>query len=156
MNYYRGILPVLWLLSGLASAPAAEWQWSLAVPHSRENPGVARAWLWIPPNCARVRGVVVAQHNMEEISMLENPKFRSALADLNFSEIWVAPPFDHLFRFNEGANEAFGAIINGLATESGSGSCPLPRLCPWGTRRRRVGHIILRRRIPGAPWRRCP
>ena len=132
MNFYRGILPVLGLLVALVTAPAAEWQWSLAVPHSRENPGVARAWLWIPSGCARVRGVLVAQHNMEEISILENPKFRAALAGMNFAEIWVAPPFDHLFRFNEGANETFDAIINGLAEQSGYAELSFAPVVPMG------------------------
>jgi hypothetical protein len=108
----------LWL-AAVFQARSAEWQWSRAVPNSHENPGAARAWLWIPPTCEHLRGVVVAQHNMEEISILENPKFRAALSELNFAEIWVAPPFDHLFRFNEGAGDTFNSILDGLANESG-------------------------------------
>jgi hypothetical protein len=109
-----------WLVGTLvARMNAAEWQWSVPVRNSKENPGAARAWLWIPPDCKQVRGVVLAQHNMEEISILENPKFRRALADLCFAEIWVAPSFDHLFRFNEGAGETFHGIVEDLANESG-------------------------------------
>ncbi len=109
------------LLAGMfgANASAAVWQWSVLLTNSVENQGAARAFLWIPPNCERVRGVVLAQHNMEEISILENPGFRSALAELNFAEIWVAPPFDHLFRFNQGAGEAFNRMMSELANESG-------------------------------------
>jgi hypothetical protein len=53
------------------SAPflhAAEWQWSAPVEGvvSDETGKAPRAFLWIPPDCGRVRGVVVGQHNMEE------------------------------------------------------------------------------------------
>ncbi len=79
----------------------------------------ARAFLWIPPNCQKIRGVVLAQHNMEEISILENPKFRRALAELGLAEIWCNPRFDHLFRFNQGAGETFKEMMEDLAKESG-------------------------------------
>lgn len=100
-------------------ASGAVWQWSVPVKSEKPQNGPARAWLWIPSECERVRGVVVAQHNMEEISILENPRFRKALADLNFAEVWVAPFFDHFFRFNEGAGDTFNDMMNRLADESG-------------------------------------
>jgi hypothetical protein len=53
------------------AASAAEWQSSVAVKSEKPENGPARAWLWIPPNCEKVRGIVVAQHNMEEISILK-------------------------------------------------------------------------------------
>jgi hypothetical protein len=97
----------------------ADWQWSIAVKGGVDKAGPSRAFLWIPPNCQKIRGVIVAQHNMEEISILENPKFRRALAELDFAEIWCAPPFDHLFRFDQGAGDTFNGIIDDLAKESG-------------------------------------
>jgi hypothetical protein len=132
MNFPKGSLVCLFWLAAVFQVRSAQWQWSLAVTNSRENPGAARAWLWIPPNCERVRGAVVSQHNMEEISILENPKFRAALAELNFAEIWVAPPFDHLFRFNEGAGETFNAMMDGLAEESGYAELKFAPVVPMG------------------------
>jgi hypothetical protein len=120
------------LLIGAPSAWAAEWQWSVPVKSEKPENGPARAWLWIPPQCERVRGVVVAQHNMEEISILENPKFRAALAKLNFAEIWVAPPFDHLFRFNAGAGETFDELVSRLADESGYSELKFAPVAPLG------------------------
>ncbi|HEX8296098.1 MAG TPA: hypothetical protein VF593_07340 [Chthoniobacteraceae bacterium] len=102
---------------GLAASRAAEYQWSIPVKGARQNG--SRAFLWIPPNCEKVRGVVLAQHNMEEVSILENPLFRKNLAELGFAEIWCAPAFDHLFRFNEGAGEIFQGMMDALAEESG-------------------------------------
>ena len=121
-------------LAGIAILPVngAVWQWSVGVKSEKPENGPARAWLWIPPNCKQVRGVVVAQNNMEEISILENPKFRKALADLNFAEIWVAPPFDHLFRFNEGAGETFNGLMNDLAAASGYSELQFVPVVPMG------------------------
>lgn len=96
--------------------PAAVWQWSVPVPG---NKGPVRAFLWIPENCKQVRGVVLAQHNMEEISILINPAFRRAMADLGFAEVWVSPSFNHFFNFKEGAGEVFNAFMDSLAARSG-------------------------------------
>ena len=98
---------------------SADWQWSIAVKGGIDKAGPSRAFLWIPPNCQKLRGLILAQHNMEEISILENPKFRRALGELDFAEIWCAPPFDHLFRFNEGAGDTFNGMMEDLAKESG-------------------------------------
>lgn len=103
MKRFSTLVTAIILASSFANA--AVWQWSVPAKSEKPQNGPARAWLWVPPDCQRVRGVVIAQHNMEEISILENPKFRSRLADLNFAEVWVAPFFDHLFRFNEGAGD---------------------------------------------------
>ena len=113
------VLCFIGVLGLLFRADAAEWQWAVAVKGEKPEAGKARAFLWIPERCERVRAVVLAQHNMEEISILENARFRSALAELNIAEIWVAPPFDHLFRFNQGAGDIFNAMMNDLAEVSG-------------------------------------
>jgi hypothetical protein len=116
----------------VVSAPAAVWQWSVPVHNEKPEQGPARSWLWISPHCEKVRGVVVAQNNMEEISILENPKFRAALAQLNFAEVWVAPPFDHLFRFNEGAGETFNLMMKDLAAVSGYSELTFVPVVPLG------------------------
>lgn len=126
----------LWFLclAVLAVRPAcgAVWQWSVQVKSEKPENGPARAWLWIPSDCERVRGVVVAQNNMEEISILENCKFRSALASLDFAEVWVSPFFDHLFRFNAGAGETFNDMMNRLAEDSGYSELKFVPVVPLG------------------------
>jgi hypothetical protein len=132
---FRWILSCLLLtvdFAALATARAAEWQWSVPVQSEKPENGPARAWLWIPPECKQVRGMIVAQHNMEEISILENPKFRTALAEMNFAEVWVAPFFDHLFRFNEGAGDTFNDFMNRLADESGYAELSYVPVAPLG------------------------
>lgn len=37
------------------SSPKPEWQWSVEVKSGKPENGPARAWLWIPPGCQRIR-----------------------------------------------------------------------------------------------------
>ena len=111
----------------------AEWQWSVSVPpltgREKETP---RAFLWIPPNCQRVRGVVFGHHNMQEIAVYESPIFRRTLAELGFAEVWVAPAFDRNFRFDQGAGEKFDAMMAELAAVSGYPELTHAPLVPSG------------------------
>ncbi len=93
------------------------WQWSVPVQKAR-NPG-ARAFLWVPEDCRKIKAVIVTQNNMEEQSIVENALFREEMRKLGFAEIWVSPFFDHLFRFNEGAGDIFNGMMNDLAEASG-------------------------------------
>jgi hypothetical protein len=102
-------------------ACAQEWQWSVTVdsvisPETNDHP---RAFLWIPPNCTRVRGVVVGQHNMVEDGILEHPDFRKAMTALGFAEVWVTPNITVPFDFNKDAGEDFNFMMQKLADSSG-------------------------------------
>jgi hypothetical protein len=110
----------VWLLillfGSIMHASAQEWQWSVPVNGKK---GLVRAFLWIPPNCKQVRGIILAQHNMEEISILLDPAFRKTMTEIGFAEIWVSPSFNHAFNFKEGAGEIFNAFMDSLASVSG-------------------------------------
>jgi hypothetical protein len=114
---YRFIITVLLVYSASSPISAQVWQWSVPVKVGR-NPA-SRAYLWVPPDCKKVRAVVLAQNNMEEQSIIEHPVFRKEMSKLSFAIIWVSPSFDHLFRFNEGAGDVFNSIMKDLANESG-------------------------------------
>ena len=121
------------LLSTTATPLFAQvWQWSTLFKNEKPNATEARAFLWIPENCKKVKGVVVAQNNMEELSILEHGNFRKQLAKLGFAEIWVNPPFNHVFNFNEGAFETFNNIINSLANVSGYDELKVAPVVPIG------------------------
>ena len=111
------------LLSSFASA--AEWQWSVPISSGR-------AFLWIPPDCARVHAVVVGQNNMLEEGILEHAAMRSTLASLGIAEVFVAPPFDNVFQFDRGAGERFDAMMQALAVESGYDELALAPVIPIG------------------------
>jgi len=115
----------------LAAQSPIVWQWKIDVKGGIERDS-ARAFLWIPENCKQVKGVVFAQHNMEEISILENPRFRKTLSDIGFAEIWCNPGFDHLFRFNQGAGDLFNRIMSELAQISGYDDLNYAPIVPIG------------------------
>ncbi len=113
------------LLAVSARAVAAEWQWSVPM-------GEGRAFLWIPPDCARVRAVVVGQNNMLEPGILEHAAMRRTLAELGIAEIWIAPPFDNAFKFDQGAGERFEEMMHALAAESGYSELAFAPAIPLG------------------------
>lgn len=103
----------------------AEWQWSVAE-------GESRSYLWIPPDCQRVRGVVMANHNMVEQGILEHPAMRRTLARLDFAEVWTVPYFDATFDFNKGAGERFEKLMENLAEKSGYEELRRAPVVPFG------------------------
>lgn len=118
-NTLKTTLLITGLICLCQVANAAVWQWSVLVKNAKENAGQARAYLWVPPDCKKIRAIIFAQNNMEEQSILENPHFREEMAKLGFAEVWVSPASDLFFRFNQGAGETFNGIMNDLAEASG-------------------------------------
>ena len=118
---------------GIASA--AEWQWSAEVTSVNSDEiggGHPRAFLWIPPNCKQVRGVVVGQHNMLEEGILEQLAMRAALTEIGFAEVWVTPAFNALFLPEKGAGEQFDQMMAALAEVSGYGELRFAPVVPIG------------------------
>ncbi|MBN8456746.1 MAG: hypothetical protein J0M04_02805 [Verrucomicrobia bacterium] len=116
------------------TTPKPDWQWSVQVASvvSSETNDHPRAFLWIPPACRRLRGVVIGQHNMEEEQIFEHPVFRKALADLDFAVIWITPAIDLFFRFDRGSAGKFDEMLKALADESGYAELPLVPVVPLG------------------------
>jgi hypothetical protein len=115
----------LWQLFLGDVASAAEWQWSIP-------DGDGRAYLWIPPDCQRVRAVVVGQHNMLEQGILEHAEFRGELQKLGIAELWYVPKFEMQFDFNKGAGEHFQRIMDALAEASGYVELKVAPVVPIG------------------------
>jgi hypothetical protein len=128
----RKLIAAISVLLFCTVASAAEYQWSTQVPPPPKNAERPQAFLWIPPNCQRVRGIIFGQHNMQEEPILEHPDFRAALTELGFAEVWVAPSFDAYFRFDQGAGEKFDAMMKSLADESGYGELEYAPIVPIG------------------------
>lgn len=121
-RYCGAALRGLVLLSFLGTAAvAAEYQWSVELPSvsSEETKGPPRGFLWIPPDCQRVRGVVLGQHNMLEEPVLEHPTFRAALSELGFAEVWVTPPLGGQTKFGAEESLHFQEMFRALAEASG-------------------------------------
>ncbi|MEJ6979719.1 hypothetical protein WG906_04615 [Pedobacter sp. P351] len=116
------------------SGYAADWQWSVEVKGviSNETTDHPTAFLWIPPNCKQVRGVVVGQHNMLEEGILEHTKFRKTLTQLGFAEVWVSPFLDPVFDFNGKAGLHFNEMMKSLADISGYSELAFAPIVPIG------------------------
>lgn len=73
-----------WLLSFTLVAQTGIWQWSVPVHNFSTHPKnpESRAYLWIPGQCEQVKAILVAQHNMEEISILVFNKKRGVWTGL--------------------------------------------------------------------------
>lgn len=108
-------------LSAQGMAQNGVWQWATAVKNysSKKTAAPSTAYLWIPENCRKVRAVIVAQHNMEEISILEDEGFRKQMSRLGVAEVWVCPRFNLGFDFTDGAWETLDGILKALADKSG-------------------------------------
>ena len=120
-------------LACVLSAGAAEWQWSVPVAPSPDAPNeTPRAFLWIPPDCTTVRGIVFGHHNMEEEAVLEHPAFRAAMGELGFAAIWVAPTFDRNFRYDLDSAARFETMLEELARRSGYAELTTAPLVPIG------------------------
>ena len=121
-------------LGAMQKGAAVEWQWSAPIVSatSSETNGHPRAFLWIPPNCNQVRGVVVGQHNLEEEQIFEHPTFRKTLAKLDFAVVWVSPPLDLSFRFDMGSGDGFNEMLKALAAESGYAELATAPVVPIG------------------------
>jgi hypothetical protein len=118
-------LAILGLVLFTMKTEAAVWQWS-------EPMGAGRAFLWIPTDCHQVRAVLVGQHNMLEQGILEHTILRAELAKLGIAEVWIAPPFDGVFHFDQGAGDLFDAMMKGLADVSGYGELAFAPIIPLG------------------------
>lgn len=90
------------------------------VPGEDEN-NPRRAFLWIPPACGQLKGLIVSGHNAIEEGILEDPLFRGAMSRLGFGELWVTPDMDPSGVFNvaTGAQQVFDEAIRELAEMSG-------------------------------------
>lgn len=131
----RRLLALLAIALAPLAARAAEYQWSASVDEivSAENNDHPRAFLWVPPECERIRAVVIGQHNMQEEPILEHPLFRREMAGLCFGEVWLTPAMgSNHFRFDLGAGDTLNRLMATLATESGYPELARAPLVPIG------------------------
>jgi hypothetical protein len=121
MNKIILLLAALWF-SIAGNLNAVEWQYS--VPTESVS-GTRRAYLWLPPDCQRVRGLLVGLQNMLERPVFEDPQIRRACAESGLGIVWIAPLTENN---QEKLNQKFGPeawptllqTLNDLAKESGS------------------------------------
>ena len=71
-----------------ARSPAAEWQFAVETESGRQQ---HRAFLWIPPECRQVRGIILGQQVILEHNFLEDPQIREAARCENLAIVLLSP-----------------------------------------------------------------
>ena len=89
--------PLIWikvacffLLALMTPAHGAVWQFS-AETGVKKGDATGRAFLWIPPGCEHVRGLVIGQQVILEAVALEDPAIRAACAKENLALVLIVP-----------------------------------------------------------------
>src|SRR5580658_9513153 len=110
----------IWLLSmsmltvsQSASAEQAVYQYAVTEAHRT-------TYLWIPPECASVRGIIVAFANLTERQWLEDPAVRKVAERRCLGIVWIGPGDESILNadMKPGAGEALQATFRALALVS--------------------------------------
>jgi hypothetical protein len=110
---------ILACLGLVAPALAAEWQWAVETGVKKYG----KAFLWIPPECEHVRGLVTGQQVILEKVALEDPQVRGAAAKHDLAILFIVPGAIAYDDFGpDGKGEAtYNGIVSELAEVSGYG-----------------------------------
>ncbi|HEU4901925.1 MAG TPA: hypothetical protein VFT06_04010 [Flavisolibacter sp.] len=126
------ILFVLAYFSGYAQQPFISpsnsvYQYSVPV-------GDRQAFLWVPPNCKDVRGVIISLSNLLERKWLEDPLIRKTATEEGLGIIWVGPGKASPLTadMKPGAGEALQKMLKDLASESGYSEIEYAPILPMG------------------------
>src|SRR6266702_950576 len=80
------MIGAFWIASAQITAAISPAIYQYSVPV-----GSARAYLWVPPACKQVRGVVMAIANLTERQWLEDPAVRKVSSDECLGILWLVP-----------------------------------------------------------------
>ena len=94
----------------------AEYQWSVPIEGKDAH---ARAFLWIPPNCTKLRGIIFASQVILEKSFCDNALIRDVCQKENLGIIILFRSPITYFKYKEGADLVLQKICNDLANLSG-------------------------------------
>lgn len=97
------------------------YQWVVnleSIPSSQQTAPL-QAYLWVPPHCEKVKGIILACRNVQEEGILTHPDFRKEMGELGFAEIWVSPGWNGIFDVKKGTQLAFEEALIKLSETSG-------------------------------------
>ena len=109
-----GLVAALLQIVAVRTARGAEWQFSVGNPN-----GKGRTFLWVPPTCRQVRGLILAQQVILEKPALEDPAIRRAAADENLAIVLVVPGCIGDYDDKGKGAETLQKILDDLAEVSG-------------------------------------
>ncbi|MCD8235573.1 MAG: hypothetical protein LUD00_02730 [Prevotellaceae bacterium] len=130
----KKISVILFILTFMHSAFAAEWQWSAPVKGfiSDENGSMPEGYLWIAPEAKELKAVMFAFQNMDEEALFTLPEFRKRMADAGVALLWIAPGFGQEWNVNLDVQQPFDNLIKSLADVSGHQELSSLPLIPFG------------------------
>jgi len=107
--------------SGEREARGSEFQFVASVPFADATGKrlTTDAYLWIPEQCQKVRGLVLAQQNVAEQALVENPAIRQACREVDMAIVWFYPAFAGLFEHPDQDGAVLQNALNELTTVSG-------------------------------------
>jgi CubicO group peptidase (beta-lactamase class C family) len=117
-DYY--LLEALWRYQQYTQSSSPVWKaddvYQYSVPVGNRT-----AFLWIPPQCRHIRGVIIAMENALELNWMEDPVIRETAAKEGLGMIWLADgkPTDINFEMKPAALSALDKMFHDLAVESG-------------------------------------
>jgi hypothetical protein len=128
---------VVVMLCGWASvARAVEWQWAVEVPVAQGKP--IHAWMWIPPQCERVRGLFLGEQIILEDYVMSNATIRQAATDTCLAMVLLNRGAVGEFEYGPHLSAEkrddlkLQAVLDALAAESGYGEVATAPLLPIG------------------------
>ena len=116
MSMKAWVMAALIALGMAAQAMAADYQWSVPIAGKDKS---ARAFLWVPPDCKRVRGLLLTSQVILEKEVCDHPAIRAACAKEGLGILQIYRGQQTMFNYNEGADKSLLKILDDLAAESG-------------------------------------
>jgi hypothetical protein len=84
------------------------------------KPRTATAYLWIPEQCQRVRGILVMGRNVPEHWLVGHPAIRQACSDSDLAILWSCPSFfDPNIKDGKHHGQCLQQLLSALAAQSG-------------------------------------
>ncbi len=116
-------------LALVSFARGADYQFSVPVGGSHSD---ARAFLWIPPKCEHVRGILLGQQVILEKRVCDDPFIRAACTKENLAILLCYDTPLGYFDYSQGADKKLQQILDDLAAESGYSEIARVTLLPFG------------------------
>jgi hypothetical protein len=132
----RTILLCVWVNLMVLSAHAQYNEPQNHVYQYAVNVGTRIAYLWIPPKCGHVKGLIVSLANLLERNWLEDPLIRQTATDNSLGIIWIgaAQRGDQTITadMKPGTEVVFQNMLNELAARSGYAELKTTFVIPMG------------------------
>jgi hypothetical protein len=125
---------------------------SLSYAGFENRPRSCAAYLWIPPSCSLVRGVVVLGRNVPEHMLAGHPAIRQACTEAELALLWTCPSFfDPKIKDGKLHGAVLQRLLNELAETSGYGEIASVPWLPVGESM----HLLMVARLVEAFPERC-